>query len=231
MVPELARLERSIIFEKIAQSLWTTLIDAAAAKAGSAGLGGAPSKAGPAIPATKRALQEAAIKHWFLALDALARHLSDLGTGGHLAVLRSLALQHCLRRLDALLFHHLLTLPPSGKRMRPRASDLELTFPSSPVEAKVAAPTAEVAILSDYDPNGTLWGPRGSPVPTIDDSCLPFTRGALTFGSGMGVKMTVTRLQQVGIMCMGEYHRCGGCRSGRTCWFILAETASPSLAP
>ena len=53
-------------------------------------------------------------------------------------------------------------------------------------------------LLLDYDPSGTLWGAEfGSPAPALGDACLPFTRGALTFGSGMGVKMTVTRLQQV----------------------------------
>ena len=60
------------------------------------------------------------------------------------------------------------------------------------------AGTADTDLLLDYDPSGTLWGDEvGSPAPALGDACLPFTRGALTFGSGMGVKMTVTRLQQV----------------------------------
>ena len=60
------------------------------------------------------------------------------------------------------------------------------------------AGAADTDLLLDYDPSGTLWGDEaGSPAPTLADACLPFTRGALTFGSGMGVKMTVTRLQQV----------------------------------
>ena len=48
-----------------------------------------------------------------------------------------------------------------------------------------------------------MWGPPGSPVPSLDEACLPFTRGALNFGSGMGVKMAVTRLQQVRCRKMG----------------------------
>ena len=67
------------------------------------------------MPTTKRAMQEAAIKHWFFALDTLSRRLRDLGSGGHLAVLRNLAMQHCLRRLDALFFHHLLTIRSAGQ--------------------------------------------------------------------------------------------------------------------
>lgn len=56
----------------------------------------------------------------------------------------------------------------------------------------------------DYNPNEDMWGPPGSPIPSLDEACLPFTRGAITFGSGMGVKMAVTRLQQVrGTMMRG----------------------------
>lgn len=52
-------------------------------------------------------------------------------------------------------------------------------------------------MLQDYDTGDSLWGTPGAAVPMLDDSCLPFARGQLTFGSGMSVKMTVTRLQQV----------------------------------
>jgi hypothetical protein len=52
-------------------------------------------------------------------------------------------------------------------------------------------------LLADYDPSCSLWGAPGRPCPVLDDSQLPFTRGLLTFGVGMSVKMTVTRLQQV----------------------------------
>lgn len=52
-------------------------------------------------------------------------------------------------------------------------------------------------IMADYDPSGSLWGAPGTPPPSLDDAALPFSRSLLTFGSGMGVKMMVTRLQQV----------------------------------
>ena len=69
-------------------------------------------------------------------------------------------------------------------------------------------------LLLDYDPAGSLWGPKGTPIPTIDDCYLPFSRGALTFGSGMGVKMTVTRLQQVdGSSCEIMYIRRPSCKA------------------
>ncbi len=51
--------------------------------------------------------------------------------------------------------------------------------------------------MHDYDPTHAIWGSPGTPPPNLEDQSLPFTRGLLSFGSGMGVKMTVTRLQQV----------------------------------
>ncbi len=60
-----------------------------------------------------------------------------------------------------------------------------------------AANKPSVNLMSDYDPANSVWGQPGAPPPALDDASLPFTRGLLTFGSGMGVKMTVTRLQQV----------------------------------
>ncbi len=60
-----------------------------------------------------------------------------------------------------------------------------------PCPPTVAAGEEQAAsdLLSDYDPPGTLWGRPGAAVPTLDEACLPFARGALTFGSGMGVKV------------------------------------------
>lgn len=60
-------------------------------------------------------------------------------------------------------------------------------------------------LLLDYGPSEDVWGPPGSPVPTLDEACLPFIRGALNFGSGMGVKMAVTRLQQVRLLSRQQW--------------------------
>lgn len=51
--------------------------------------------------------QEAAIKKWFEGLEAVAATLARLG-GGHTPLLRQQALLQCLKRLDLLLFYHLL---------------------------------------------------------------------------------------------------------------------------
>ncbi|GAX79856.1 hypothetical protein CEUSTIGMA_g7296.t1 [Chlamydomonas eustigma] len=166
LAPELARLERTVIFERILRTVWeeTLIIHASSSNLVS------PSASSNA-PITKRALQEAAIKHWLSALEGLSKRLGALGSKGHVQLLRQQVLHQCLKRLDALFFYHLLTPSVEGEEVQ---SDL----------------------LLDYDPSNTLWGRSGTPVPFVDEACLPFSRGLLTFGSGMGVKMTVTRLQQ-----------------------------------
>jgi len=42
-----------------------------------------------------------------------------------------------------------------------------------------------------------VWGGSGTAVPQLGDAALPFARGVLSFGSGMRIKMAVTRMQQV----------------------------------
>lgn len=79
-------------------------------------------------------------------------------------------------------------------------------------------------ILSDYDPLGALWG-SGRPLPALDEPSLPFTRGLLTFGSGMSVKMTVTRLQQVG---RGRVGVARSCPIGRLLHGWVLPTTLPS---
>lgn len=91
-----------------------------------------------------------------------------------------------------------------------------LPLPPSPAASETAQD-----ILLDYDPASSLWAmpgpvvsasgdprsasgtllsssaPSARPMPVLEEGSLPFVRGLLTFGSGMSVKMTVTRLQQV----------------------------------
>lgn len=160
LIPELLRLERSVLFEQIIQQLWATLMTHV-----EPGNSAAAATKGAAV--TKRALQEAAIKQWFTGLDALSQQLTSLGSRGHMLLLRQQVLLQCLKRLDALLFFYLLTDEAGSQDL-----------------------------LQDYNLSDTLWGPPGAAVPEVAEACLPFSRGLLTFGSGMSVKMTVTRLQQ-----------------------------------
>ncbi len=58
---------------------------------------------------SRRAQQEAAMRRWLLALDAVNAHISLLGTDGHARVLQAHLLLDCLRRADKLLFHSLVS--------------------------------------------------------------------------------------------------------------------------
>ncbi|KAG1668741.1 hypothetical protein FOA52_014287 [Chlamydomonas sp. UWO 241] len=171
VVPLLLPLER-YGFEALLQHSWATLL-AYCRPVAAAAAGAAPGRGGQ-VPSIKRSGQEAAIRGWLAGLEALQLRLRALGPHGHLQLLREQVLQQCLKRLDALLFHYLVTTSGSND-----GADL----------------------LQDYAPDSSLWfrsplAGKESAVPEIDDACLPFSRGALSFGNGMVVKMTVTRLQQ-----------------------------------
>ncbi|GLC40297.1 hypothetical protein PLESTB_001806600 [Pleodorina starrii] len=185
LVPELRRLER-MLFDEVLVRMWDRVLlpTVLSGRAGGASASGGSSIARPSSTAvTKRAQQEAAIKKWFEALEAvcgaLNRHVGCVG--GHAAMLRHQVLLQCLKRVDLLLFAHLL-----GGIGQPGVADL----------------------LADYDPHRTVaWTTAGGGggggiataaggFPHLDDASLPFARGVLTFGGGMSVKMTVTRLQQ-----------------------------------
>ncbi|GFH05664.1 uncharacterized protein HaLaN_00163, partial [Haematococcus lacustris] len=129
---------------------------------------------------TAPAVQEGAVKKWFEGLDkvklflqaispmpALQDDSSQCSAAGHMALLRSQLLLQCLRRLDLLLFFNLLATGPGAD-----------------------------SLLIDYDPSASLWGAPDKPAPVLLTAYTPFSRGQLTFGSGMSVKMIVTRLQQ-----------------------------------
>ncbi|MEW5311714.1 MAG: hypothetical protein WDW38_003403 [Sanguina aurantia] len=158
-VPQLGHLERSA-FNELLTLLWESVLMPAV-------VGGSKAAAGVKAATTKRATQEAAIKKWFEGLDHVSHWLETTGSAGHSQLLCVQVLLQLLRKLDAMMFYHLLLKGPS-----------------------------DINILSDYDPTHTLWGGPGKAVPQLDDSALPFSRGLLTFGGGMSVKMTVTRLQQ-----------------------------------
>ncbi|GFR44518.1 hypothetical protein Agub_g5785 [Astrephomene gubernaculifera] len=178
LVGDLRRLERSI-FEDMLSRMWgCVLLPSVLGNGAVAGLSGRPAaKDGPARASTaitRRAQQEAAIKKWFEGLEAVSSALARQvgGAGGHCGLLRQQVLLQCLKRVDLLFFVHLL-----GGVEQPGVAEL----------------------LADYDPHGIMTGGMtGSPssFPQLDDSSLPFARGVLTFGGGMSVKMTVTRLQQ-----------------------------------
>jgi hypothetical protein len=76
-----------------------------------------------------------------------------------------------LKRMDILLFHYLLASP-------------EGSLADSFSEAGSEAGEASAAPLMD---------PRNPNMPVLDDSMMFFSRGALTFNTGMNLKMACTR--------------------------------------
>lgn len=175
IMSQVLHLERAA-FDAVVNFLWEGVLLPSVTDAGA---GGARSAA--ATAASKRAQQEAAIKRWLEGLRLASNRLVAVyavppnprvgrtgGVPGHVPQLRQQALLQCLKRVDALLFHHLVCQP--GK---------------TPVD-----------LMADYDPEHTVWGATGATPPPLEETSLPFQRGLLTFGSGMSVKMTVTRLQQ-----------------------------------
>jgi len=117
LVPSLVTLEATAIFERMLNDLWSNFLLPPAgssipkdAKAAASTPPPAAAAAAAAPPLTKRAHQEAAIKKWFEGLDMVALQLSGFKSGTANALRQQLMVQ-CLKRLDALLFHHLLLLP------------------------------------------------------------------------------------------------------------------------
>ncbi|GIL66762.1 hypothetical protein Vafri_20263 [Volvox africanus] len=206
LVPELRRLER-MLFDEVLVRMWDrvllpTVLGAASRPGGSAATSRTSS---PAV--TKRAQQEAAIKKWFEGLEAVCSALNrHVGSAGHATMLRHQVLLQCLKRVDLLLFAHLL-----GGIEQTGVADL----------------------LADYDPHRTVaWTGGGGggggactngAFPYLDDASLPFARGVLTFGGGMSVKMTVTRLQQ---WAAGQPALGGAGAAGGTSAAAAAEAAA-----
>ncbi|KAG2428812.1 hypothetical protein HXX76_011512 [Chlamydomonas incerta] len=191
LVPELKRLERAV-FQELLGRMWERVLLPTVL-----GRAGGPRAAAPAA-ATKRALQEAAIKKWFEGLEAVCAALTKQVTGGHSALLRQQVLLAALKRVDLLLFAHLL-----GGADQPGVTDLltdydphgslavSATGPAAAAPGSAAAAVAAAAVAA-----GGAAATGGAVIPQLDEASLPFAKGVLTFGGGMSVKMTVTRLQQ-----------------------------------
>ncbi len=86
--------------------------------------------------------------------------------------------------------------------------------------------------MHDYDSTNTLWGAPGAAAPHVDEMCLPFTPGQLSFGAGMNVKMTLTRFQQVSPCCvlhLRDHFACA-CLCVRLCMRICNPNLEPVCA-
>lgn len=85
-----------------------------------------------------------------------------------------------MKRMDTLIFHFLIHPPADG------ASDASASSSSTPRRQPdgVQGPSPSPAPLHD---------PLNPNMPMLDDSMLFFSRGLLTFGTGMNLKMACTR--------------------------------------
>ena len=194
LVPELKRLERAV-FQDLLGRMWErVLLPTVLGRAGGA-------RAAAPAAATKRALQEAAIKKWFEGLEAVCAALTKQVAGGHSALLRQQVLLAALKRVDLLLFAHLL-----GGADQPGVADLLTDYdPHGSLAVSAAGPAAAApgsaaaavaAAAAAAAAGGGVGTTGGGVIPQLDEASLPFAKGVLTFGGGMSVKMTVTRLQQ-----------------------------------
>ena len=86
-----------------------------------------------------------------------------------------------MKRMDVLIFHFLIN-PPSDT-FSEGGSTVSSHQPDSPRSRDGGADGQQTVLRDPINPN----------MPMLDDSMLFFTRGVLTFGTGMNLKMACTR--------------------------------------
>jgi hypothetical protein len=106
-----------------------------------------------------------------------------------------------MKRMDVLIFHFLIN-PPSDT-FSEGGSTVSSHQPDSPRSRDGGADGQQTVLRDPINPN----------MPMLDDSMLFFTRGVLTFGTGMNLKMACTRWVGVG----GGHLGVGGTASSQTC--------------
>lgn len=183
---QVLRLERQA-FDSVLSHVWDDVLlptvmvggdGAGGSGARGSSLAASPSPAGKGTAATKRALQEAAIKRWFEGLDQVSRRLNRLcavrpsaasaaaaapgtpgtpgaangsgpaGVPGHVAALRQQVLSQCLKRLDALLFYHLLVPGGCGRVFLPGSMGGSKRFGRGPLTAPASSVFLPILLAS-----------------------------------------------------------------------------------
>ncbi|KAF8057725.1 hypothetical protein HT031_005909 [Scenedesmus sp. PABB004] len=186
LVPRLLQQEK-FIFDELVSYVWThTFVPAVAASRAR------PASMALAAGVVKRAGQEAAMRKWIAALEAVAAQLRGLGREGHVSTLRHQVLLEVLKRMDVLIFHCLLA-PPPGSDDGSSSGGAPLPSPGASGGGWGAG---DGPGPSPRPGAGVLFDPLNPNMPVLDDSMLFFGRGALSFGTGMHLKMAATRFQQ-----------------------------------
>ncbi len=91
-----------------------------------------------------------------------------------------------MKRMDALILHTLIHAPPPGA-----GHDAASEASSSGLGGGGATSPSHGSSSRDV-----LRDPLNPHLPLLDDSMIFFTRGCLTFGAGMNIKMAATRCGQ-----------------------------------
>jgi hypothetical protein len=102
-----------------------------------------------------------------------------------------------MKRMDVLIFHFLINPPSDTLSEGGSSSALSSHQPDSPSgsrEGGTAGDASQQVLRDTINPN----------MPMLDDSMLFFTRGVLTFGTGMNLKMACTRCA-CGDMFLGSF--------------------------
>eukprot|EP00878_Enallax_costatus_P020355 GHUV01021510.1.p1 GENE.GHUV01021510.1~~GHUV01021510.1.p1 ORF type:complete len:707 (+),score=273.69 GHUV01021510.1:214-2121(+) len=184
-VPRLLQQEK-FIFDELVSYVWThTFVPAVAASRAK------PAQAALAAGVVKRSGQEAALRKWLAALESVSQQLKGLGREGHVNTLRHQVLLAVMKRMDTLIFHFLIN-PPSDTISEGGSSSAAAS--GGPFSPTPDSPTRSQDGLQQQ--SSVLHDPLNPNMPMLDDSMLFFTRGVLTFGTGMNLKMACTRFQQ-----------------------------------
>uniref|UniRef100_A0A383VEV2 C2 NT-type domain-containing protein n=1 Tax=Tetradesmus obliquus TaxID=3088 RepID=A0A383VEV2_TETOB len=189
-VPRLLQQEK-FIFDELVSYVWThTFVPAVAASRAR------PANAALAAGVVKRSGQEAALRKWLGALEAVSSQLKGLGREGHTSTLRHQVLLEVMKRMDTLIFHFLITPPSDSNSEGGSSSNAGAGGPLSPGESSAASRDSGSPSHAAAASSQVLHDPLNPNMPMLDDSMLFFQRGVLTFGTGMHLKMACTRFQQ-----------------------------------
>ncbi|KAL3132833.1 hypothetical protein ABBQ38_006758 [Trebouxia sp. C0009 RCD-2024] len=179
LVPPLRELE-GYIFERLFRYLWQKALLESVSREPTGG----PAMFSPHMmtPIHKASQHEDAIQRWLDALQDTHRTLmpaKQSATNGHVTLLKQKMLTAILRRLDCVLFDK-LTTGDAGDGMSP---DSRHVFSSAWNKQSGHQRTASSSSMPGGAP----------PEPPLDPKLLPFSKGPLSFGVGVNLKMAVSR--------------------------------------
>eukprot|EP00803_Ostreobium_quekettii_P001224 evm.model.scf_295.7 EVM.evm.TU.scf_295.7 scf_295:72286-82378(+) len=173
LAPQVAELEKDI-FDRVQQYLWWKVLMSEVV--GTAGKGEVATATSCSSTGSPRPEKDVAVHRWLGALAAVDEQFqlcaSGKGLEGHVPLLKTQVLRNCMKRMDMILFQEMLA---DGGEF------------GAGIVTQAPSETLGTAVIDDTMGGGLEgW-------PLLEDLVLPFSRGPLTFGVGMNLKMAVTR--------------------------------------